>query len=311
MKYLIILFSAISLLVSCVDKERVEAPYFEVTTDKEVYKVNEEVKFHLKGNPDYLTFFSGEPMQYDPVQNKDITTGYRYDYIERTSEPGLPILTFNSRRSVGNQENTLSLMVSSDFNGIMDYENVTKANWTDLSSLVNWPIGENTNNVASGAIDLSDFKNKPIHIAFKYVGYAGSAQRRWDLSSVVLTNTVKTDSLPYRIWQNGLSPRFKSVFLSDSTNVGWNAPGTTLTVQGHTAQPYLYNEHWLVSSLVDVTAIQPDVGVQVKSQGSNVPDFYSYQYRIPGTYKVTFIAKNATISDAKEVRKDVILTVEP
>lgn len=312
MKRLIYLFSIISFLgMSCTDNEEVDTPSFGVETEKLTYKVNEEVKFYLNGNPDFLTFFSGEPMHHDPVQSKDITDGYRYDYINRTSEPGLPALSFNSKRDLGDQENTISLLISSDFNGVMTYEDVKKATWTDLTAKATWPTGTNTDNVPSGKIDLSEFREKPIYIAFRYIGYEGSVQRRWDLSSVVLTNTVKTDSIPYKIWENGLSPRFKSVFTPDTCTIGWKAPGTTLSAAGYTIPDYIYNEHWLVSTQLDLTAIKPDIGMQVKSPGSNLPDFYSYQYRLPGTYKVTFIARNATVSDSREIRKDITLTIEP
>lgn len=298
MKRFIFIISVIPFFfISCVDNEDVDMPSFNVNTEKNVYKVNEEVQFNFDGSPDYLVFFSGED-------------GYRYDYIDRTSESGSPSLSFNSKRSTGNQENTLFLMISSDFNGTMDYENVMKANWTDLTSRAKWPIGTNANNVASGSIDLSEFKGNPVYIAFKYVGYAGSAQRRWDLSSVVLTNKVDTDKSAYKIWENALSPRFFSVFTPDTCQVGWKTPATTLTAQGYSYADNIYNEHWLISSPVDLDSFKPDVGVSIKSQSSNMPLFYSYQYKLPGTYKVTFLAKNITIGQSKEIIREIELTIE-
>src|SRR5690606_25505776 len=91
------------------------------------------------------------------------------------------------------------VLVSSDFNGIYNYENVSKATWTDLSSRYTWapPAAWQTGWLSSGSSDISDAitLGKPFYIAFKYLAPAvptGTVPgRNWRTNTHVLTVETK------------------------------------------------------------------------------------------------------------------------
>lgn len=80
--------SALLCLISC--GEVLEEVSFEVTPDSgNVYETGKELYFNFSGNPDYITFYSGEP-------------GHNYQYAgkiddEGTANYGIPVKAMNAR----------------------------------------------------------------------------------------------------------------------------------------------------------------------------------------------------------------------
>src|SRR6186713_1983009 len=119
-KYYYPLISCWILMAAC-QKETIEAPTFDITTGKTTYKVGENIIFNISGNPDFISFFSGEQ-------------GSRYENRGRTTAAGTPVVKFTSVRANGTQPNSLALMVSSDFQGAgadqtAGVSNIGKATW--------------------------------------------------------------------------------------------------------------------------------------------------------------------------------------
>lgn len=115
-------------LVSCMEDE---APSVElnVALDKQVYQVGEPVTFKLNGNPDNIVFYSGE-------------VGHNYAYKERYHADGDLLVKFNSWVRYGDIYHNLKFLVSSDFSGIYDKENVEAATWIDLSDKFRFSVGD-------------------------------------------------------------------------------------------------------------------------------------------------------------------------
>ncbi|RZM24195.1 MAG: DUF5017 domain-containing protein, partial [Pedobacter sp.] len=107
-------------LVSC-KRNEIVTPEFNVSTDKETYKVDEEVTFNFSGDPQNIVFWSGE-------------RGKSYANRERTQEKGVPVLRFMTAAGAGTQSNNLSVLVSSNFSGAYDAQSIANATWTEIST---------------------------------------------------------------------------------------------------------------------------------------------------------------------------------
>lgn len=176
--------------MACSKKNDVKPVTFDVTSTKNgttttSFSTQDTVQFNFTGNPDMITYFSGE-------------TGKRYEFKDRTNATGIPQLQFNTIRATGAQTNSLSLLVSTDFKGIVantiygiltrdtatTNANIASATWTDITSRATLSTGA-TAAVSSGVVDLSDFltQAKPVYIAFKYNATAGTIQNKWTISA--------------------------------------------------------------------------------------------------------------------------------
>lgn len=206
--YSIIVMACI-LLVACQD-DSVELPTLDVSVDKTEYVEGELVNFQLSGNANFVTFFSGE-------------VGSRYEFSERTSAEGTPILSFNSALENGSQDSSLQLMISQDLTIVGDRDStafakaITSATWTDITERAEWAT--NGSNKNSGEIDLTDFSDAPVFIGFKYTGYSGSVQNKWTISSLEVKNQL-TDSTTYTI-ANHYNAAINNYGVSTTVSPGW------------------------------------------------------------------------------------------
>ncbi len=285
-------FVIIATLASCSKELTIKPLDFSVTADKSTYKVGDTVHFSFTGNPDIISVYSGED-------------GNNYDYRERTTVDGKPQLQFNTYAQYGTQVNTLQLLVSTNFSGIYSPTDVNAATWKDLTDRATLSTG--ANNVPSGIVDLSDIlaQKKPVYLAFKYVGATGSTQKTWTITNFVL---------------NLLKPNNSVVPVTDIAAAGWSQvdiknpaakwsiSATQLRIAGggSTADD---NEDWVITKLLYLNSTSPDVSVPVKNITQKVNSF-DYVFTKPGTYKVVFLAANATADKQETTTKEIDLTVQ-
>ena len=86
LKHIICIAGLALALASCEKIEKVEAPVFSVTTEKDTYAAGESVKFFFHGNPDIISCYTGE-------------LGNNYDYTDgRIAEPDF-LITFDQQHS--------------------------------------------------------------------------------------------------------------------------------------------------------------------------------------------------------------------
>ncbi|MGV3540319.1 MAG: DUF5017 domain-containing protein [Rufibacter sp.] len=284
-------------LFSCVDEE-VEMPSLNVTTDKATYAVGDSVTFKLDGNPDIITFYSGE-------------TGKEYQNRERTELSGGKLeLQFESQALYGRQSNYISLLASTNFSGIYTPEEVAKATWVDISNRFTFAtaapgtIGVRTQ---SGKADVSDqlVSGKPVFFAFKYVGSPSPTptQWLWRLYSFNLTNSF---------------PNGTSAAVSNLTSTGWTSVDftnpvskwtyTSTLVYFHPNSTLEASEEWAISKPLNPNKVSPDRGTPIKEYSLSKP-VYKYAYTKAGTYTATFVASNASIYGQETVVKEVTVTV--
>ena len=292
----IILATILLIAANACTKKDVPPVSFDVTTATGTYKVGDTVNFTLSGDPDYIVFYSGE-------------NGHQYQYRNRTSAiGGTPILNFLSYEQYGKHTNTLHLLVSSNFDGNYDSSDVNAASWTDITNRATLSTGQN--NTASGNISLADFvsPDTPIYLAFKYADQQDgvNSQRTWTIDSLYLVN-----HLPDSIGSTLLSVA-NSVWLGVNmlnTTVNWAISSTTLKIAGGAATAPS-NEDFLISQPINLTTVSSDTGVPIKIISDPVLKSYQYVFAKPGTYTITFDARNANIYSATEALKTLTITVQ-
>ncbi|MHA4893576.1 DUF5017 domain-containing protein [Pedobacter sp. PWIIR3] len=299
----------LAVLTGACKKEKIERPDFDATVAKTTFKVGEPVVFSLKGNPDFVSFYSGEYLN-----DYDYTGGRTLD-IKSFS------LSFQTRVQNGNQKDQFSVYLSSDFNGKYDIESIRSGNFQNITNLVTLST-VNTVYAPSGVLDLTTLvkdRTKPLYVAFKYVvkpqDAVNGTQRNWYVRDLVL-NTVTELGQSAAIDQ--LTAAWTLVESGSILEAGRNtitASTGLITFRGNatTEGKAVATEAWVVSKAVDLNTVilGPDKSVPVKSISDTMPPVYNYVYTKPGTYKVVFATANNRINGKKELLKELTITVAP
>lgn len=258
-------------LVSCVEDE---APSVElkVALDKQVYQVGEPVTFKLNGNPDNIVFYSGE-------------VGHNYAYKERYHADGDLLVNFNSWVRYGDIYHNLKFLVSSDFSGVYDKENVEAATWIDLSDKFRFSVGDDQ--TPSGEVNLKEYvgaaEDAKLFVAFRYEDEEKAQQNNWIIRSITLdcvsAEGVRSNlaTMPTMGWK---------VVDFENTAVTWNTSSTSqIQINGGNNQPK--NVDWIISQAFDARKTTPDTGGALKNISTTM-DEYKYIYTKPGIYEVVF-----------------------
>lgn len=290
---LIIGVVAIAAFASCSKKLSTDPLSFSVTTNSTTYHAGDTVHFTFTGDPNIISFYSGE-------------NGHNYAYINRTTIDGTPQLQFTSYAQYGAQLNTLQLMVSNDFTGTYDSTHIAQATWTDITSRATLSTG--ANNTPSGIVDLSDFlaQEKPIYIAFKYNGVSGTTQKTWTINNLTL-NLLEADSVTMLPITTLATAGWYQVSLKNPAAV-WSISTTQLHIGGGNATA-ADNDDWVISKLLYLNSVLPDVAVPIKNITEKVNSF-DYVFSKPGTYKVVFLAANASADEQSSMTKEIDLTIQ-
>lgn len=300
-----LLLSILTLGFFSCEKKETPVLNMDVTVQKTSFQVGEEVVFYITGNPDQLTFFSGEE-------------GHKYIYRERTNaEPRAITVDFATNRRYGSdaqQPNSLRFLVSQNFSGIYQPDAIVESEWVDITDAFTLSPSQSDDNtyVPSGTVDLSALSSfgfdldpgKLTYFAFKYTGTTGSTQPRWWINTFnLITETVEGIVLPIATMS---SAGWGSIGLNDSP-VSWvyNANGLRFQGGGATVGSNLV---WAISASFDLTSVTPDSGVALKNMSTRM-DSYSHVYETPGTYEVTFVGSNINIYGGNTVVKTITLEI--
>ncbi|MGV8095351.1 MAG: DUF5017 domain-containing protein [Mangrovibacterium sp.] len=292
---------------SCED--RIEMPEFDVWTDSDTYAAGEGITFHFSGDPQNIAFWSGE-------------LGHTYANKDRTAEQGvIQTVQFTSLAGTGTQNNNLSFLVSTDFNGTYDAANLAKATWTDitdravLSSTTTSGAGTST---SSGAVDISDFggTDDPVYFAFRYVSESDDRQpRTWTISAFTVINQL-ADGTVNTVVSSLANAGFKGINVQDETCQWTFSPNelnpTSMSfIPGEAGSPA--NEDWAVSVPVNINKVSlVDYGESVISISTlTTTTSFTYTYESAGVYQVTFYAFNKDLDHLKGLVKELIITVTP
>lgn len=293
-KYFIIL--AAGFILSCNKKLEIMPLSFETSVNQAALKKTDTAVFQFSGNPDFITFYSGE-------------TGGRYEFRNRTSDTSTNVQLKFSTATTTATNGTLSLLVSTDFTGSFDSTGIANAAWTDLNNRVKFATGTAT--VASGTISLADFAaaKKPVYLAFKYAAVAGVAQKKWTITGFTLDHVLPDKT--YTIGNmTAVTPSlgWKSTDIKNPA-VNWTS---ALVISGATsATTAVVTEDWVIMGPVDLSRVLPDDGVVLKAITENMNKFpFRYQYSRIGSYEATFVASNANRDAFETIVKKVTIVVQ-
>lgn len=291
----LIIYIAIFTTVAC-QKQGVTTPDFEVSVQEGPLTAGKPVKFSFKGNPNFITFFSGE-------------TGKQYEYRNRTELTGIPSLNFTTYRQYGAQENSLQLMASTDFNGTYNVAGIQAATWKDLTSRAVLSTGDD--NTPSGNIDLSDLvaENKPIYFAFRKHDLKNNLKpRTWTIKTFNIS-LLTEKNISYPLTTLATAGWLAVDVLNETYK--WSITTARLTIgAGNAGQDE--NDDWVITKALGIGTVPapPDAGQPVKGIDTYATDF-EYVFNEPGTYKVTFLANNQTIHGQESVVKEFSVTITP
>jgi hypothetical protein len=304
MKYCYFLAGTLLLFSACRKNEIPVAPAFDATAAAVEYRVGDTVKFSLSGNPGIISFYSGD-------------IGNDYDHRTGRVMPVKQFLSFQTQMLGGTQANQLSVLTSTNFNGLYTVADVEAATWNDISSrfrLAN--SGDASAYINSGKPELTDqlVAGKPLYLAFKYVTLPQNA------------NGI------YNIWRvqsflfEGVND-VASTIISDHANAGWNLVlkgdyepnrckinATNLDLRGNLTNKDASTVAWAISkpfSLSSEVDFGPDYAVGIKAVADPALTSYSYTYTRPGDYTVTFIARNVNVWGNEDVMKQIQIKVKP
>lgn len=299
----------LALVIMSCKKNEVLQPTFDVKVPKSTYKVGEPVPFTFNGNPDFISFYSGQ-------------FGNDYAFSKgRIMDIKTFSMSFQTRLQAGGQNKQLSVLISSNYNGEKNMADVKAATWTDLTSLFSFSL-TTLDYFSSGEVDLSAIvtdKTKPLYVAFRYITLPQTT------ANGVYRNTVVRNFLFNTKTDAGNSTAM------DQISAGWilledgsilesgrnvvNASSGILTLRGNitTAGKLVQTEVWAISKPVNLNAIDmgPDKGTPVKGISDPVPSVYNFAYTTPGTYKVVFSAANSTLYGEKSITKEANITIAP
>ncbi|TKB96895.1 DUF5017 domain-containing protein [Pedobacter cryophilus] len=274
------------------EKYQLDNLQFDVTAPKTTLKVGEEVTFNFTGNPDNITFFSGE-------------IGKQYEFKDRKSGNGKVELQFTSYLQ-NNKPNTLKFLASTNFTGISDSASIVNATWVDITNRVTLSSG--LDNTASGVVDLTDFRdlNKKVYFAFRYTDNTSTtAQATWTLRDFVVKNTVNNRVFEIMNLADAAWGRYSMI---NKTNI-WTVSATGLRFTGGGANSP-NNDAWVIARPADLSFVSKDLGEAIKDINQRLLP-QKCIFNTPGTYKVSFLASKGNLETFKSVLKEITIRVEP
>lgn len=306
-----VLFSA-----SCKKFDNEKALTFDVSVDATTVKVGDPVTFKITGgDANQISFYSGE-----------VGNDYEYRDKNRIDEIKKVFFSFQTHNVPVGHLVYPDVMVSTDFNGIYDYDNVSKATWKNLSNLYKW--GANgpwqTMWTASGNADITSYleDGKPFYVAFRVKSDpypTGTPSRNWRTNGhSMIAETIGGNYVSLADFK-GMSWKLVDKYLDPDviSTQSSSTVSTSIMLLGYynsTSPRYRQEaEVWGVSKRHQsgIVNLGPSKSVSLK-QYTDIPlETHTHYYENPGTYKVVFLASNATISSSSQVIKELEITVNP
>lgn len=291
-----ILFFSLIVLSACSKEIELDKLDFDATAEKTTLALTDTAKFNFNGNPNYITFYSGE-------------IGRRYEFRNRISDTSSNLqLSFSTATTVATN-GSLTLQISSNLSGAINATSIAAATWTDITNRAVLATGTAT--VASGTVSLADYaqQKKPVYIAFKYTAAAGAIQRRWTITGLTLNHVLP--DMTYTIANmTATSPSLGWLGVDvKNTAVNWT---TALVITGATtAATAVDTEDWIVMGPVDLSRVLPDVGTPIKTIAEGMDKFpLKYKYTAAGTYNAVFVASNVNRDAEESTVKTIGITVQ-
>lgn len=292
---------------------RATAPDAEMDGDTLVIKLNQAVTFNITGNPDFITFYSGE-------------AGHEYSRRNQTQTPVDEIescnLNFTALAQYGLIPNTLKVFLSTSYEGMIggnkeaDSLRIEKTDWLDITAQCNLPTV--SNGTANVSIPLKEYLGKELTVAFLYDPNQNTlAQPTWEMQNIKVANKSKLTGITSDLGAVALG--FQAFNMYATGNTAYVASPSTPGVWGIKSDITLrissspvanpIRKGWMISKSLILNSRMPDTGVGIKSMADNPVETYGHYFEKTGTYTVTFIAKNANFEYSSEVKHELYIKV--
>lgn len=242
-----------------------------VLPDKVECKAGEAITFSLSGSSaNNVVFYSGE-------------SGHNFDFRERFYADNDMVVNFSTYVRYGEIYQNLQFLVSNDFNGNYNVENVEAANWIDLSDKFTFSSG--VDRVPSGEASLKEYAgddpNAQIYVAFRYRDNEKPRQNNWIIRAITL-DLISPEGVRNSL--AAMSSMSWQVVDFKNPAVTWNIRSSSqILIDGGANQPE--NDDWVISKAFNIRKGTPDTGV---SLGTVTIKEHKHIYNTPGTYKAVF-----------------------
>ncbi len=317
---------------------------FNVMVNSTTYKVNDTVTFNLSGNPDEIVFYTGEPGRQYQNRNRYMAVGVNKlsfsSYMQqgtsklpdsslklfittnlggRYDSTGIANATWNDITnlakwpdSIGTTYTNSGLIDITNYNSF-DSVNIAfnyKGNLDSKNTQRKWSIQNfNLVNILPDSSAWGLFTNPFLGTATG-VESSTSFPTTTNPSTFAATGWVEMDMLNNKnAWNVGTW----NISTTDSVR---NSSGVTITNK----YPIFFdpgnkpnipnNNDWLITSVVNLKHVYPDVGAVVKNTITPSLSNYQYVFVKPGVYTVTFVASNINVNTSKSVVRQVTITVK-
>lgn len=314
-RYSALLPACLLLLAGCRKSfEEVEKVTFDVSIPSQTFKVGEPVRFDFSGNPDFISFYSGERGNDYAYKDKDriVETEMTFSFTSTTTSgtSGYP----NPAR--------VPVCYSTDFSGEYTEEAVRAATWIDITDRFDMPTNTGVTDMMSGDVNISELypdDQTPLYFSYHYLveaydaaaaGGKGNGRTQWSFKQTKF---------------NGIAGESSTV-LYDLQSAGWKIV-CAASYEGATSmpdinssrillrsefQPAIDRECWAVSGPIakmDYINDGPDKGVGIKAMAEATLHSYQHTYTEPGEYTVVFVAANASVYGRKETVRSVKIEI--
>lgn len=281
------------------------AYFFDAGVANAVVNVSDTALFTMSGNPDVISFFSGDMGNNYENRNRTVLTG------------GLLKVKFETR--VGNKPaDTLEVLISNDFNGVYDSANVANATWRRMTDKFNFPLpttplGTFIPSGMPGAyfteITDSVIAGQPFYFAFRY-DINKNNNIEWSVSKLGM----------YNLFGNGIptatvidsnsnnSGNFAAVKMGE-TNNRWSKTSTLYKFLNSNSSK-IGASHWYISRPLNPNAVTPDLPTVIKNISQSPLASFKYKYKQPGTYKAVFVAAYTRLNFEKLFVKEITIVVQ-
>lgn len=292
MKHIIYCCSLLVIIfLSC--EENMPGAKLGITVPEKEYHVGDTVTFYLNGTPDNIVFYSGE-------------IGHNYELRDRLYADNDLFVDFTSYVRYGTPFDNMKCMVSSNFNGVYDVENVEKAEWTDVSS--KFTFSDGADRVPSGRVNLKEYvKNDEdtLYFAFLYDDKKSNRQNNWIVRTINVEKVSPEGSVTQEATMSTIA--WKAVDFKNLDKY-WTITTAQVLIDGGANQPE--NEDWLISMGFHVRKSVPDTGITLKNISTTMTE-YQYVYTQSGTFNATFATSSEWYSGRSSAVTSVPVVIKP
>ena len=313
----------IATLASCQKEKVADVENFNVYTSGSLttFRVGTNVSFVLSGNPDNISFYSGEK-------------GHDYEFRNRVSRnDGDLRLSFQTRAqntacftalAAGALKVYFSNSFPAHFSTLTDallansQDSAMLNNngyWTDITGRFFIPAsGTASVYYPSGDTSLNDLITNPDYpctVAFKMStpSHGSLSTNGITIGSMNFYSKFPDTTVKHNLEPGGSTGKIWKVINAANAADSFYKTTTSLKYLGGAATTY--SEDWAVSTSYNVTVYPSDIGLAIKNISNNPLTTYSHRFTEPGTHKVVFVASNNRVNGRTEIIKEIIVNIVP